>query len=186
MEITIRQGNIAETAADLIIVNLFQGVLAPGGATGAIDIALGGMIRDALAMKDFVGKAGETLLLYTRGAIPAPRVLIVGLGEATQFDLKGVRDAAATAARKARELGVKHFAIGYDGAATIVHGAGIGGLSPEAAGQAIAEGTLLGLYRYEGHRSQPPKDWKPDPERTTIVAFHPELTAALEAGVQRG
>ena len=137
------------------------------------------MIRDVLGTGDFTGKAGETLVLYTRGAIPAPRVLIVGLGDAGKFDLQGVRNASATAARKARELGVKHFA-------TIVHGAGIGGLEPERASQAVAEGALLGLYRYEGYRSKPPKDWKPDPEKMTVVEFSGERQQALEAGIRRG
>ena len=90
-----------------------------------------------------------------------------------------MRNAAATAARKVRDLGVKHFA-------TIAHGAGTGGLAPDAASQAVTEGALLGLYRYEGYRSQPPKEWKPDPERMTIVGFGGERMAALEAGVLRG
>ena len=37
MEITIQQGGIQTVAADAIIVNLFQGVTAPGGATGVVD-----------------------------------------------------------------------------------------------------------------------------------------------------
>ena len=179
MEILVKQGNIAQEDADLIIVNLFQGVIVPGGATGAVDSALGGMIRDALAAGDFVGKAGETLVLYTRGGIPSPRVLVVGLGEADKFDLAGIRNAAATSARKARELGARRFA-------TIVHGAGIGGVDTAAAAQAVAEGALMGLYRYEGYRSKPPKDWKPDPEQMVVVEFSGERRANLEAGIRKG
>lgn len=179
MDIAIKQGNIAQEHVELIVVNLFQGVTLPGGATGAVDGALAGMIREVLATGDFTGKSGESVVLYTRGAIPAPRVLIVGLGDSGKFDLQSVRDASATAARKARELGVKHFA-------TIVHGAGIGGLEPQRAAQAVAEGTLLGLYRYEGYRSTPPEDWKPDPEKMTVVEFSAERTAVLEAGTRRG
>ena len=33
MDIQLKQGNITTEAADLIIVNLFQGVTHPGGAT---------------------------------------------------------------------------------------------------------------------------------------------------------
>jgi leucyl aminopeptidase len=179
VDIVVKQGNIAQEAAELIVVNLFQGVTLPGGATGAVDGALGGMIREVLSTGDFTGKSGETILLYTRGVIPAPRVLIVGLGDSGKLDLRAVRNASATVARKARELGVKHFA-------TIVHGAGIGGLDPQRAAQAVAEGALLGLYRFEGYRSKPPKDWKPDPEKMTVVEFSFERRAALEAGIRRG
>lgn len=179
MEILVRQGNIAETQADLIVVNLFQGVTEPGGATGVVDAALGGAIRSVIAGGDFTGKAGETLVLYTLGKLPAARVLVVGLGEAVRFDLRAARTASATAARKARDLGARTVA-------TIVHGAGIGGLDPAAAAGAFVEGTRLGLYRFEGYRSKPPKDWKPDPQTLTIVEHSPDRLAALTAGVSHG
>lgn len=179
MKIELQQGDIGQSAADLIVVNLFQGVTAPGGATGAVDRALGGAIGEVIAAGDFTGKSGETLVLYTRGALPAPRVLVVGLGEAGKFDLRAARNAAATAGRKARDLGVKTVA-------TIVHGAGIGGLDPAAAAAALVEGTRLGLYRYAGYRSQPPKDWKPDPETLIVVERDAGRLAAFQAGCARG
>ncbi len=178
MNIITKQTNITEIAADLIIVNLFQGVMAPGGATGAVDKALGGAISDVIAAGDFAGKSGETLVLYTRGALPAGRVLVVGLGESAKFDLAAARGAAATAIRRARELSAKS-------AATIVHGAGVGGLDPAAAAGALTEGSLLGLYRYAGYRSKPPKDWKPDPETLTIVGLDAADLAAFQAGIDR-
>ena len=88
------------------------------------------------------------------------------------------RNAAATAARKARDLGVKTVA-------TIVHGAGIGGLDPSAAAAALAEGSQLGLYRFAGYRSKPPKDWKPDPETLTVLGLEPAHLAAFRAGIAR-
>ena len=78
-------------------------------------------IRDLIATGDFKGKLNETAVLYPRGAIPAQRVLIVGLGKEEKFDLDKVRQAAGTAAKRLRDLGIKSFA-------TIVHGAGAGGI----------------------------------------------------------
>ena len=179
MKIELQQGDIGQSAADLVVVNLFQGVTTPGGATGAVDRALGGAISDVIAAGDFSGKSGETLVLYTRGALPAPRVLVVGLGESSKFDLAAVRTASATAVRKARDLGAQTVA-------TIVHGAGIGGLEPTKAAAALVEGTRLGLYRYAGYRSVPPKDWKPDPETRIVVERGRENLPAFEAGLARG
>ncbi|MCX6031730.1 MAG: leucyl aminopeptidase, partial [Chloroflexi bacterium] len=178
MDIVVKQGNITEAATDLVVVNLFQGVTTPGGATAAVDRALGGAISAVIATGDFTGKSGETLVLYTRGALPAPRVLVVGLGERAKFDLRAARTAAATAARKARDLGMKTWA-------TIVHGAGIGELTPGAAAGALAEGTRLGLYRYEGYRSKPPVDWKPDPQALTVVELDADHLPALQSGISR-
>ncbi len=179
MEILVKQGSILEEAADLIVVNLFQGVVEPAGATAAVDKALGGAIREVIAAGDFTGKAGETLVLYARGALPAPRVLVVGLGEQGKFSSIAARNAAATAGRKARDLGVRTVA-------TIVHGAGAGGIAPLPAAAALVEGTRLGLYRFEGYRSKPPKDWKPAPETLTVVELDATRVSALQVGVERG
>lgn len=178
MNIQLKQTNITEVTADLVVVNLFQGVTHPGGATGAVDRTLGGAISDVIAQGDFTGKSGETLVLYTRGALPAPRVLVVGLGESAKFDLAAARTAAATAARKARDLGAVTVA-------TIVHGTGAGGLDPAKAAGMLVEGSLLGLYRYAGYRSKLPKDWKPDPETLIIAEMDTVRLADFQVGVSR-
>lgn len=81
MNITVQQGGIHTLTADAVIINLFQGVTAPGGATGAVDKALNGAITELIAAGDVRGKLGETAVLYPRGAIPARRVILVGLGK---------------------------------------------------------------------------------------------------------
>ena len=47
VEFQVRSGDIAESAADVVVVNLFEGVTAPSGATGAIDRALDGALSQA-------------------------------------------------------------------------------------------------------------------------------------------
>jgi leucyl aminopeptidase len=147
MNIVVQQGFIQQTDADAVVVNLFKGVRQPGGATGAVDKALGGAISELIAGGDFKGKLGETAVLYPRGAIPPRRVVLVGLGEAEGFDLEKVRKASAAAAKKAKQLGVKRLA-------TIVHGAGIGGLEPQDAAQATVEGALLATYEFTELKTQ--------------------------------
>jgi leucyl aminopeptidase len=177
MELKVVQGDIAQQTTDCIVVNLFEGVTEPAGATGAVDSALDGAIRHAIASGDFTGEAGTTLLLYTNGDLPAPRVLIVGLGKAEQFDLLAARKTAAVAARAlARLKGVKHFA-------TIVHGSGIGGLPVGAAAAVLAEGTLLALYKSPQYRREVKSNGL---DRCTIVEFAADRLAQVETGVARG
>jgi leucyl aminopeptidase len=105
MDISVRQGSIESTETDTLIVNLFEGVASPGGATGAVDRAMGGAISNVIAGGDFRGKAGQVLTLYPRGDLPAQRVLVAGLGDPRDFDLEGVRLAAAAAIKKTQQLG---------------------------------------------------------------------------------
>ncbi|RIK34513.1 MAG: leucyl aminopeptidase, partial [Chloroflexi bacterium] len=111
MEVNVVQGDIAQQQTDCIVVNLFEGVTEPGGATGAVDRALEGAIRSLVSSGDFTGEAGSTALLYTNGRLPAARVLVVGLGGRDAFDLHAARKAAAAALRAVAKLkGVSRFA----------------------------------------------------------------------------
>ena len=47
--VSVTQGDIATADVDAIVVNLFEGVTAPGGGTGAVDRALDGGISAVIA-----------------------------------------------------------------------------------------------------------------------------------------
>jgi leucyl aminopeptidase len=181
MDINVVHGNIAEQKADAIILNLFEGVTEPGGATGVVDRALDGAIRMLIAGGDFTGKLNSTAILYPRGALPAQRVIIVGLGPAEKLTLDRVRTASAAAAQKARGLNAKHVA-------TVVHGAGAGGLDPVRAAQAVAEGAVLGLYEYSKPKRNAASSAPASKllESLALVEFDPARVPALEAGSHAG
>ena len=167
-EVRVAPKKIESLDADAIIVNLFEGVGAPGGATGAVDRALGGALSELIRSGEFKGKGGETVLLHTLGRLPAARVIVVGLGKQAEFDLDRVRQASAEGFLLARQAGCKS-------AASVVHGAGVGGLSPRLAARATVEGAILGLYRFE-----PYKD-KPDDKAVGEVIIAENDKAKLEA-----
>jgi leucyl aminopeptidase len=178
MDVQVNQGNIQDSVADTIIVNLFKGVTSPSGATGAVDQALNNGISELISNGDLKGNSGEVVTLYPRGAIAAKRVLVVGLGSADDLDLEGVRKAAATAVNQARKLNARHVA-------TVVHGAGIGGLAVEAAAQAVVEGSLLALYQIDADKKKSDEDAN-SIEQITIVEFDGEKIAAIEQGAKAG
>jgi len=156
MEVQAIPGAIQESDADAIVVNLFEDTQ-PGGATKAVDEALSGAIHDLIDGGDFSGKAGQVTVLYPRGAMPAHRVIVVGLGPRDDFDedpADAVRRAAANAIQKARSLKTRRVS-------SILHGAGAGGLSIEEAAQATAEGSILGLYDYRGQKTDEPPEALP-------------------------
>jgi leucyl aminopeptidase len=179
MDIQVIPGTIQESDADAIVVNLFEDTQ-PGGATKAVDEGLGGAIRDLIDGGDFGGRAGQVAVLYPRGAIPARRVIVVGLGPRDEFDADpadAVRRAAARAIQKARDLKAQRVA-------SILHGAGAGGLSIEAAAQATAEGSLLGLYEYRGQKAGAPPT--PLPHSLEVMIFRKQDVPTAQQGVDVG
>jgi len=177
MKVRVEQGDISAFQAGAIIVNLFEGITSPGGGTGAVDAALDGAIASVIADGECRGKDGELTLIRTLGKIAAPRVIVAGLGKSEKFTLDKVRSVSAGAARYARRLRCKTVA-------TITHGAGIAGLDPEACAQAVAEGAILGLYRFDRHKK--PKEDDVALEDLTIVEFDEGRLDALRKGVERG
>ena len=75
---------------------------------------------------------------------------------------------------------------GITSAATIAHGAGSGGMDPAASGQAIAEGALLGLYKFESYLSSDDDRQQNDLEELVIIDRDPAQTAAIRSGVAVG
>ena len=177
MDIRVVSGDIARQSLPAVVVNLFQGVTAPGGATGAVDSALDGAISQLIADGEIRGKRGETTLIHTLGKIAPARVLVAGLGKKSDFSQETVRDVTAQACRRLREVGVST-------AATIVHGAGVGGMDASAAGQAVAEGALLGLYRFDKYKSL--DDGGPALDELVIVEFDGDKVGDIRSGVQKG
>lgn len=177
MKIRVTAGNIAGQDTDAVVVNLFEGVAAPSGATGALDAALGGAITGLIADGEIRGKRGELTVIHTLGRIAPKRVVVVGLGERAAFTLDGVRDAAAESARRLAGIGVRV-------AATIAHGAGIGGLGGRDCAQAIAEGAVMGLYRFDKYKSNAGDGGGLD--ELAIVEYDGARVGVMQAGVDEG
>ena len=97
LEFSLNQTAPASASVDCVVVGAFaDGSLTP--AAQALDAASSGRLRALLDRGDVSGKTGKTALLHDLAGVAAPRVLVVGLGEAGKFGvpqyLKAVGDAA--------------------------------------------------------------------------------------------
>ena len=178
MKITVVLTDITTVDTPALIVNLFKGVKTPGGATGAVDRALDGGISSLIDDGEITGKKGEITLLHTMGKIAPARVVVAGLGSQDDFDAEVVRRVSSEALRFLRRRGITE-------AVTIAHGAGVGGLVPDDAGQAIAEGSLLGLYRFDRYHTSG-DDSDGDFEELTIAELDESRAKAIRKGVAKG
>ncbi len=178
MDISVAIENIVEWETDAIVLNLFEGVTVPGGATGAVDAALNGQVRELIETGDFTGKFKQIAVLYPRDGISAKRLLLVGLGKREEFTLDRVRQVSAAAARHARGLGAEQLA-------TLVHGGGVGGLDVSAAAQAVVEGAVLGTYRFTPYKTADDDD-NNELEGLTLVEFDAGKKTDVENGSDAG
>ena len=183
MDLRVQHASVTDIDTPLLVVNLFEGVSQPQGATGAVDQALSGQISQLIADGEITGEPATITVIHTNGStghtgLKAKRVAVVGLGKLTDSEqerFEHARVAAATAARKARDLKVDSFA-------TVVHAAGAGGLPLDTAARATMEASILALYRYQ-HFKEATR--LPDPVTScTIVEADPERARQLERYAQ--
>jgi leucyl aminopeptidase len=175
LEIRVTVGDIAQIEADAIVVNLFEGVEQPGGATAAVDKALEGAIGSLIGRGQIKGKSGEVNIFHTFGKLPARAVAIAGLGKREDFNVDRIRAVTGEFCRALRKMNCRKIA-------TILHGAGIGGIELEASAEAITEGALLGLYGFSKYKKLEYENI----EEVLIVIREEEKVPILEQAVGKG
>ena len=175
MEIKVVIGDITKINADAIVVNLFEGMEQPDGATAAVDRALEGAISSVISRREAKGKLEEISILHTLGKLPARMIAVVGLGPREDFDADRVRRVTGQCCRALRKLNCRKIA-------TILHGAGTGGIKSETSAQAITEGAILGLYTFTKYKKPEHEDVK----ELLIVVREEERTPALEEVIGKG
>lgn len=163
MKIDVRTGDLLAEPSDLGMLACFEDAPLPADVAGLLEPA------------DFGGKAKQTLLLYPRGAVGPRRLLLIGLGKRDAVNLETLRQAAAGAVQKARELQVAAITVGVNGDLS---------LEPEAAAQAFAEGIELGAYRYWPYRTALTTEETFAVEQATVFTDGPAEKA--RAGIATG
>src|SRR5213593_2237462 len=159
----------------LLAVALAEGADVPA-SLAALDKAAGGLVARAITSGDFKGKRDETSLLYPPAGKPQ-RILLVGVGKASEVTRNAMRRAAAVAARRTRALGATrfHFAVATE-ARNAVSARDLGQVAVEGAGQGAWAFTEL---------KRTNEDAKPDVEAVTIVVAAAEAKET-EAGRRIG
>jgi leucyl aminopeptidase len=172
-------GDISQMDCDAVIVNLFEGVQKLSGVTGSLDTSLGGIIEDLINDGEINGKEGSMTLLHTFGRISPKRVLVLGLGEAEQFDLNVVRKVTADSCRYLRGKGIKRIG-------SIVHEVGVGGLQVSQSAQAMTEGVLLGLYSFNQYKGKQNRTDEKAIDEFFLVEKDSEKIGDIDEGIAVG
>jgi len=172
MKILAETKTIKQVKADVVCTFLFEDRKLLEAQMQALKKTLKTKIEALAETKDFKGKEGESVVLYTENRFAARRLMLVGLGEEKKLTLEKLRRAAATAAKKAQSLKLRSMAMEFPNraSATVKE-------STEDMSQALAEGAALSLYRYDKYFTEK-KEKEPKVER--IVLFDGDVKRAKQ------
>ncbi len=155
MKVMVRQSELPEAGAELMVLGLYEGESLPDPIFGAA----GG----AEAKGTFKGLS----LVHLENGAP---LLVVGLGEREEADPERLRVAAALAAKEAGRL-----------EAASIEWALPESSDAAAVAEALVTGTVLGSYRYERFKGTDPDD-PPPPGIESLTLLAPDAVAvAAEA-----
>jgi leucyl aminopeptidase len=155
MHVSFRQGAPADTQADTLCFGLFEAEEAPAD----LDRALGGRLTRLIESGEAKGSFKKVAVLHPDGEIAAARAIAVGLGKRPEFTPERARIAGAVGLVRAR-----------DASATRLAWAVPDGADQAAVGAALAEGTLLGAYRFDRYKSGDADNGSKGPEEVEIVS----------------
>jgi leucyl aminopeptidase len=132
---------LASWSGDGLAVGLFSDETHPGRRE--LRDRFGSALETHLQQRRFQAKPGELVTIERLDQTPA-LLILVGLGEAADFHLSGLRQACAAVARQAARLGVRQLGLRMP----------VEGLGQADAAAAMAEATRLGLYADQRFKSE--------------------------------
>jgi leucyl aminopeptidase len=178
VKLKTRRVDFSKCKTDLLAVGLFSDVKGLDKINGELNRKLDGAIEQVIKLGDFKGKDGTSAVVYGNDSIGAKRVLLVGLGKRKKATLDTVRKAAANAAKKSVEMKVETVSLA-------LHRAFDGRFDLPAMGQAMAEGTYFGSYRYDEFVTKS-EDGRLDSLDVELIDCDSAKTKKLNKGLWRG
>ncbi|MEJ4099358.1 leucyl aminopeptidase [Corynebacterium mastitidis] len=155
--------------ASVILLPAFLGEEGPElPLTGLLDATAARDVLSAAEAISFEAKPESLALLPLPDSLPAPGascLVLVGLGEASDFDAEVLRRAMGAAARRLRDQGPVAASLGELG---------------EGTAEAAVEGYLLGSYSYAGRRRD-----ATEPGTLTLLASGKKNKTAVRAATVR-
>ncbi|MBI4354918.1 MAG: leucyl aminopeptidase [Candidatus Omnitrophica bacterium] len=166
MKLSVVSGGLETVKAPAIAVAVTEDQL----------VRLPAKVRALLEDVTFKAKAKELAAVPAFGKLPAKWLIVVGLGPAREVTAETIRRAAAAAAKTARgkQLSGTAFAV-------------VGGQVDGARlGQAVAEGVLLGLYRFQQYKTGLKTDEKHELTEFRLVVARAADRVGAARGLARG
>jgi len=175
LKFEIRPGDLSGVEADLGVVLAFK----EQGPAGPVGAAVAARLSEIMRGDRFEGRSGAHLLWHAPAAesFSCRRYLVVGLGRREEFTLERYRRYLGDALVSADRVGAERVAL-------TLPDDSVGPIAPRDAALALAEGAILGTYRYDKYRSEPRSGRRH--LRQITVATGQAPAADVKAGIDLG
>ena len=153
-----------------LVIPVFKDEKADQGFLKDLDTATGGMVKSVIEAEELKGKEGETAFLHwlNNNQMKAQRLLLVGVGEQSEYTRTQASHMAGTAVRLLRGKSVKSLAIVPRLETT-----------PDDVASAVVEGALMATFDPDKYRTA-------DKENRTIERLVVAIAGADEGGLKTG
>ena len=148
MRVQLESGGIDQIGADTVILPIVRRGEAPRDlpqGLAALDRLLSGRLADALASGDFKANAGDRLVVYGPRGRDLVRCVLLGLGEAESVDDAALRELGGHAGREFKRSSTDRIALVVPSPSE---------LAAERSACLLAEGAILGAYRFDRYLSK--------------------------------
>jgi len=161
----------AETPA--LVSYVFEEKEPVEGRIAELDQRAGGAIRRLAQSGEMNGKAMEMTLLHAPAGLKAERLLLIGAGKRSKYNMAQLRRMAGAAVRHLKARSVR-------GCAFLVHEED----ETDAAAQAVTEGLILGDFESDKYKTE--KKNHKQMESAGLAGWGPVNSAAAVRGMERG
>jgi leucyl aminopeptidase len=139
VRIKVEKAEISQKMTSLLVIGIFENEQ-DFPQSKDFDSRLSSIIREILENKEFKGRFGSTITLYTVDNAPMKKITLIGLGQKEKFTNERARIIAGKAALHAKEIGLTEFTISLSNL-------------DEDLVEAISEGISLSLYSFTRYKT---------------------------------
>jgi leucyl aminopeptidase len=176
MKFSFHADDVTKLKTGILGLLCFEEAMAEGAVYKALDRALDGLLGRVVADEQFKAKKGQSLLLHTHERVGPQRILLVGAGTRKEFNPGDLRGFGARVVKAGAAVQTKQIAMVLPYSE---------GHSSERFAQFLAEGVLLGAYRFDKYLTGDRK--KPDLLEEVQIATSPDHVDATRLDqVKRG
>ena len=178
MKFVVKRGSANKAKSSLLVAGVYEGK-AKNGPVGELDEATGGLLRKAVRSGEFKGSVGQSLMISPASGTAAQRLLFVGLGSEAKCEGEIIRRALGTAVQKAREARAADFTLAFDSFACKK-------ISTTDCARIVAEGVLLGDYRFDRYQTDEEPKKAVTPKTATVLIATGKDEADISGGIKAG